>query len=290
MTADARKIAPVSWRRRLCRIAGMLAAVWLLLCVAAAAFYPCLLYHPDRTHPAVNPGTFGVDYEEFWLAAPDGARLHGWHLPGSPEGGKRRTLLVFHGNAGNLATAVHRLVMYSRMGCDVYMIDYHGYGASGGAPGEANLYLDSDLVWDYVTGERGARPDEIIILGYSLGGAVAARLAERRPEVAGLILESTFTRLSDVAGDLFPMFPCRLILGNAYNTMERLPGLGIPLMVIHGEGDELVPYKYGRRIFESYRGPKRFLRIGDDHNLGFLAKGDVYAEGIRAFLPVAFGE
>lgn len=281
---DARR----TWRRRLLRIACLPVCAWLVLCALAALFYPFLLYHPERAAPDMNPGAYGAAYEEFRLDAPDGVRLHGWRLPGDAPAGRRRALLVFHGNAGNLATAVHRLILYSRLGCDVYMIDYHGYGASDGAASERNLYMDAEAVWNHLVRDRGLRAEEIVVMGYSLGGAVAAYLAERENGAAGLILESTFTRLSDVAGDLFPMLPCRLILGNAFNTSERLSSLAMPLLVMHGQGDELVPYKYGRSIFESYRGPKRFLRIGDDHNLGYLANGDLYAETIGSFLDDVF--
>lgn len=271
------------WQRLLLRLARALVVAWLCLCILAALLYPRLLYHPNRDAPWPTPEVFGVGYEEFWLEAPDGTRLNGWFLPGAGEGPKT-PLLVFHGNAGNLATAVHRLALLSRLGRDVYMIDYHGYGLSGGKPGEDNLYMDAETAWRHLVESRGAKPSEIVVMGYSLGGAVAAKLASDHPDAAGLILESTFTRLSDVADDLFPFLPCKLILGNAFNTYSRLPALSMPLLVIHGRGDGLVPYKLGVKIHDSYRGRKRFMIIGDDHNLGYLAAGNVYEQGMQAFL------
>ena len=100
----------------------------------------------------------------------------------------------------------------------------------------------------------------------------------------GLILESTFTRLSDVAAALFPWLPCRVILGDAYDTQGRLGGLAMPLLVVHGKGDELVPYRLGRQLHDGYRGAKMFLDIADDHNLGFLIAEKKYREGLERFL------
>ena len=110
-------------------------------------------------------------------------------------------------------------------------------------------------------------------------------MAEQQPAAAGLILESTFTRLSDVAGHLFPWRPCRLILRDKFDTMGRLGNIAMPLLVIHGQGDELVPYVCGRGLFAAYKnGPKTFLTIADDHNMGFLRSEKEYTKGLKAFL------
>lgn len=257
---------------------------WLGLVVLAAIFYPRLLYHPDVQETEMTPENSGAAHEPFWLTAADGVRLHGWFVPADPSVPKNKTLVAFHGNAGNLGTAAIRLAMYSRLGCDVYMVDYHGFGRSGGSPSEAALYLDADALWQYVTAERGVRPADIVILGYSLGGAVAAYLAEKHCDAAGLVLESTFTALADVAADLFPWLPCRLILGDAFATIDRLPHIPIPIMVIHGEGDELVSFRFGRALYEKVQGEKTFLRIASDHNVGFLYSEDIYMKGVNAFL------
>lgn len=262
----------------------ILVLAWVALCVLAALFYPRLLYHPDRRAADLTPRQLGVEYEEFWLTAPDGVKVNGWRVFSPATESRKKTLLVFHGNAGNLGTAAHRLAIYARLGCDVYMIDYHGYGKSGGEASEANLYLDAQTVWGHLIDERGLSPNDIVIMGYSLGGAVASWLAERNPAAAGLILESTFTRLSDVAADFFPYLPCGLILRGAYNTIDRLDGIRMPLLVVHGRGDELVAFKYGEKLYASFSGKKTFLRIGDDHNVGFLASGDSYSSGLGGFL------
>ncbi len=269
--------------RLLLKTLRILLIVWLCLSAAAALFYPKLLYHPSRTLTGPAPDKAGAPYEEFRLRAADGVELHGWRVPAHP-GKTGGTLLVFHGNAGDLTTATHRLTLYSSFGWDVYMVDYHGFGQSEGSPSEENLYLDADALWQYVTEERGVNTGEIVIMGYSLGGAVAAYLAEQHPEVAGLVLESTFTNLADVADSLFPWLPCRLILGDAYDTETRLAKLSLPLLVAHGRGDQLVAYTFGRELFEKYTGEKSFLILGDDHNIGYILSGDAYRDGIGAFL------
>lgn len=191
---------------------------------------------------------------------------------------------MFHGNAGNLSTAVHRLMGYADLGFDVFMVDYHGFGKSGGFPSEANLYAAADALWDHVVENGNVPPKAIVILGYSLGGAVASYLAEKHPDTAGLILESTFTSLAEVAADFFPYLPCGLIVGNAYDTADRLHAIHMPLLVIHGPGDELVAYTHGKALYDAFTGRKEFLEINDDHNLGFLLSGDSYYQGIAQFM------
>ncbi|MCC8189259.1 MAG: alpha/beta hydrolase [Planctomycetes bacterium] len=274
-----------NWKRRLGRMALLLGIAWTAMSLLAAFFYPRLLYHPETGPPDITPATLGKEFGTIRLTAADGVRLQGWFVPGRPceNAIHRQTLLVFHGNAGNLGTATFRLAGYSDQGFDSFMVDYRGFGESDGAPTEAGLLLDAEAAWRYLTVERGVPPENIIIFGYSLGGAVAAALAASHPEAAGLILESTFTCLADVARDFFPFLPCRLIVGKAWNTRDRLRRVRLPLLVIHGRQDQLVAYKYGCELYKNYGGRKTFLRIADDHNIGFLLSGDSYFGGIAAF-------
>lgn len=262
----------------------VVASAWLGLVVLAALFYPFLLYHPDKTAPNPTPGSIGLrGFEETWLVAPDGARLHGWFVEANPEAATGTTLLAFHGNAGNLATALPRFELYARHGFDVFMIEYHGFGLSDGKPNEKNLYLDAETAWEHLTADRRIPPENIVILGYSLGGAVASHLALQHPEAAGLILESTFTSLADMGSHLFPFLPSRLVLGNMYDTAARLRNMNMPILFIHGRGDRLVPFINGINLFNAYNGPKDFFVIGDDHNLGFIISGETYGEALAIF-------
>lgn len=266
------------------RVLLVLVLAYAGLCALAALFYPYLLYHPDRNTVYGTPAVFAPRYEDVWLTASDGVKLHGWFLPAPVGGESGFTLLAFHGNAGNVGTALERLRMYHRLGVDVFMVDYHGFGQSDGTPSEENLYRDADAAWLYLTRERAVEPGKIVVLGYSLGGAVASWLAERNPAVAGLVLESTFTRLNDVAAGLFPWLPTGLILGDAYNTEGRLGKMTMPILVLHGRGDQLVPYACGEKLYAEYKGPKTFVRIGDDHNLGFVTAAATYTGALRDFL------
>lgn len=268
------------------RIPALLLLAYVGLCILAALLYPYLLYHPDGSDNFGTPAAFASTYENVWLTASDGVKLHGWFIPAPETEGAATglTLLVFHGNAGNVGTELERLRIYHRLGVAVFIVDYHGYGQSGGSASEKNLYLDAEAAWEYLIRERGIEPKAIVVLGYSLGGAVASWLAERNPEVAGLVLESTFTKLSHVASELFPWLPAGLILGDAYNTEKRLENMAMPLLVAHGRGDQLVPFACGEQIHAMYKGPKMFVVIGNDHNLGFLTAETVYVKGLRDFL------
>lgn len=263
----------------------ILLLAWIGLALLAALFYPRLLYHPDHNRLTERPDHYNLRYENLWLTTPDKTRINAWHIPaGDKPRAAAPTLLVFHGNAGNLSLMLPRLRLYHSLGLDVYAVDYPGFGESDGTPSEESLYAGAAAIWEFLVKERNIPPDAIVIHGYSLGGAVAAWLAGKQPQAAGLILESTFTRLSDVAARLFPWLPCRLILGEQYNTLRRLDSFAMPLLVIHGEGDELVPYDLGRTLFETYKGRKDFVRIGNDHNIGFLTHEREYVDGLRRFL------
>ena len=272
-------------RRILFKTVRIALVAWIALILLAACFYPRFLYHPDRSPSSVVPTDAGAkSYEDLWLKAADGIRINAWFVPAEQDGRSRKTLLVFHGNAGNLSTAVQRIELYRRLGFDVFMVDYHGFGKSGGTPDEKSLYFDAEAAWEYLTRDRSIPPGEIVIVGYSLGGAVASRVAELHPDASGLVLESTFTSLADIASDFFPFLPCRLIVGNAFNTRARLSAFAMPLLVVHGRGDQLVAYRHGEALFASYRGRKEFLRIADDHNLGFLLAGERYGAGLARFV------
>lgn len=272
-------------RKTAFRLFVILGAAWLGLCVLAYIFYPKLLYHPDKSDFSSTPTMLGAEsYEEVWLTASDGVRVNAWFVPGATNGKKDKTILFFHGNAGNLSGYAHRMALYSRLGYDVLMVEYHGFGKSQGEPSEKTLYLDAEAAWRHLTEERGVAPSKVVIFGYSLGGAVAAWLAEKHPEAAGLILESTFSSLAGVASDFFPYLPCRLIVGNAFDTLGRLDGIRMPLLLMHGRTDQLIAYRHAETIFAAFAGPKTFKTIAGNHTLGYLLNGETYESYIEEFI------
>lgn len=238
-----------------------------------------LLYFPLKTIGA-TPAAMGLAFEDVWLETEDGVRLAGWFVPADNS---QRVLLFFHGNGGNISHRLKSLAQFNRLGLNVLIIDYRGYGQSQGKPSEAGTYRDADAAWRYLVEQRGYSPEQIVIFGRSLGGAVAAELAERQPPGA-LILESTFTSVPDMAARQFPFFPVRQLSRLQYNTRERLARIDAPVLIIHSPTDEVIPYAHGQALFAAARPPKEFLQITGGHNDGFLVSAGVYEPAVRAFI------
>ena len=227
-----------------------------------------------------SPQQIGLEYAEVELTAVDGVHLQGWFLPHQRS---QATLLFFHGNAGNISHRLDSLQLFHDLGLAVFILDYRGYGNSGGKPTEQGIYRDAEAAWRYLTETRKIPASEILLFGRSLGAAVAAYLAERYPAM-GLILESTFTSIPDLAQALYPWLPARALARFQYDTRQRLPHIDMPLLVIHSPEDDIIPYAQGRQLFELARQPKRFLQLRGDHNHGIHESRAAYREGFKAFI------
>ncbi|HEX9627963.1 MAG TPA: alpha/beta hydrolase [Acidiferrobacterales bacterium] len=240
---------------------------------------PAMIFFPTRAL-AATPADWGLAYQDVELTAADGVALHGWYLP---RAGARRVLLFFHGNAGNISHRRESIEIFHRLGLDVFIIDYRGYGRSAGRPGEAGLYRDADAAWKYLTTERGVREADIVVFGRSLGGAVAAELASRtRPGT--LILESTFPSARAAARSVFPLLARLIVLRFGFDTAAHLQTVSCPVLVLHSPDDEIMPFALGERVFQAARAPKDFVRLRGDHNSGFLASQPEYTRALAGFL------
>jgi fermentation-respiration switch protein FrsA (DUF1100 family) len=163
------------------------------------------------------------------------------------------------------------------------LIDYRGYGKSEGLPFEQGLYLDGQAALSWLK-EEGVKEKEIVIFGKSLGGGVACEIAQGL-ELRALILESTFTSLKKVAARLFPLFPPGISLGEDYQSLDKIPKVTCPVLIIHGDRDELIPYEEGKALYEAAPLPKAFYPVnGAGHNDVSTVAGSRYLERIREFL------
>ncbi|MFH1038555.1 MAG: alpha/beta hydrolase [PVC group bacterium] len=237
------------------------------------------MYYPQRTLEAY-PCDLGLAYEDVSLATADGLRLHGWWVPADQN---RGTVLFCHGNAGNISHRLESIEIFHRLGLNVFIFDYRGYGLSEGSPSEDGTYRDAEAAYDYLRQARHIPSGRIVIFGRSLGGAVAVELARLR-EAGALICESTFTSSVDLAHVIFPFLPVRLLIFNKYETIMKVPGLALPKLFIHSRQDELVPFEQGERLFRAAGDPKEFLAIQGSHGEGFLQTGAPYLERIDRFL------
>lgn len=265
---------------------GLLFTAGTLLVLNGALYLwqPRMIFFPVRALQA-TPTDWGLRYEDVRLRSADGIELHGWFIPAAAPG---PTVLFLHGNAGNISHRRESIEIFHRLGANVLIIDYRGYGASGGRPDERGLYLDAMTAWRHLVDARGIAATEIVIFGRSLGGAVAAHLAAR-VDAAGVILESTFSSAQDVAGHWFPVLSRLLVLRYAFPSADAVTRRRMPLLVLHSPDDEIVPFTLGRRLFDAAAEPKRFVALRGDHNGGFLSSRPVYQEALREFIDRVTG-
>lgn len=256
-----------------------------LFSLVALLFSGCvaeMVYHPA---PGVerSPADIGLSYEEVEFRPSDGVALSGWWVPAD---GAEKTVLFFHGNAGNIGGRLDTIRNIHSMGLNLFIFDYRGFGESEGSPSKKGLYRDADAAFGFLSEQMSITPESVILWGRSLGGAVAAQCAARHP--AGmLILESTFTSMTDAANDLFFWVPGFVLRNHAYETLRYLEKITIPTLVIHSVDDEVIDYSHGRRLYEAAPRPKAFIELQGSHNYGFLRSEDVYISGIRQFIASA---
>jgi len=258
--------------------------VVILVAVAATIWFrqPAMIFYP-MPNLVATPTEWGLAYEEVTLTSADGVKLNGWYLP---YPGSKRTLLFLHGNAGNISHRGDSLRIFHRLGLNVLIFDYRGYGKSEGRPSEAGLYQDAEAAWRYLVEARKVPAEDIVLFGRSLGGAVAARLAVQH-EPAGLILESSFTSATEMARAAFPLLSRLTLLRYEFNSLEALQSIHCPVLVVHSPDDEIIPYALGEKLYQTADMPKRFLILHGDHNSGFLQSQPAYEKGLRDFLVEA---
>jgi fermentation-respiration switch protein FrsA (DUF1100 family) len=243
-----------------------------------------VIYAPERAIPATPQGE-GLAFEDVWFTASDGIMLHGWLVPAP---GARITLLWFHGNGGNIGHCVNNLkYLHRSLGVNVFIFDYRGYGRSEGGLfdlSEQATYRDADGAFAYFRGRRDLAATTLVYFGQSLGAAIAVDIARRQP-AAGLILETPFTRIRDMAQIVAPYWPFPGLLQTKYDSLSKIPEVRVPLLILHGDRDEWVPYEQGRRLFDEANEPKTLYTIpGAHHNDTYIVGGERYFDAWTRFL------
>jgi len=222
----------------------------------------------------------GLHIQEHWFTAGDGVRLNGWFVPNDSG---LATLVMSHGNAGNISHRLDLLIRLKKAGFSIFIYDYRGYGKSEGTPTEAGLYRDGLAAYDYAITLPGVDSQRVILFGTSLGSAVAVDVATQR-SVSGLVLETPFTSARDMAQALYPFLPTRFLIKSRFDSERKIRSISVPVLVVHGTEDSVVPLALGKKLFEAARTPKEFYEIpGADHNNTFMVGGEEYQRRIRGF-------
>ncbi len=248
------------------------------------------LFFPDKTIME-TPADYGLEYEDVFFEASDGVRLHGWFVPGESD----VTLLWFHGNAGNIGNRARNIaLLHERVGVKIFIFDYRGYGRSEGGVTERGTYLDAEAALAYLRSREDVNADRFALFGRSLGAAVAVEIAARH-QFHAVILETPFTSIADMAKRLYPVlsaiFPVGAVVKSKYDALSRIKDVHAPLLVLHGDADDIVPLDIGRRLYDAANEPKRFYTIeGAGHNDTYLVGGEPYFEELRRFIENPAGE
>jgi fermentation-respiration switch protein FrsA (DUF1100 family) len=227
-----------------------LVGIAALFCIVARLLHRYFLYVPNPMRVAPKDAGLAVT-EEVVFKAVDGTRLIAWYRPAQPG---KPTLLYFPGNSGNAADRAGKIKAIGADGYGVFMLNYRRYGGSSGRPTEKRVSADAVSAYDYLRG-LGVAPHDIIAYGESLGTAVATRLCLQR-EVKALVLEAPFTSVVDVGRLAWPMLPLGLIMADQYRTIDRIGQVEVPLFIIHGGRDNVIPLDHARHVYHAANEPK----------------------------------
>ena len=238
------------------------------------------IFFPER-EVLGDPAQWGLLFEDVRFQAGDALVLHGWFVPGKSA----VTWVWFHGNGGNIGHRLEDLtLLHTHLGVSIFLFDYRGYGRSEGRASEQGTYRDATGALDYVLSREDVDPEKIVYFGRSLGSAVAVWLATQRSPY-GLILESPFTSVRDMASVAFPRIPLRLLIPNKYDSLGRIGKLSCPILIFHGDRDDVVPISQGRKLYDAANEPRRFYVIpGAAHNDTCIAGGEPYFRALLDFV------
>jgi uncharacterized protein len=251
------------WLRCLLRIVLVAGATYGILAACLMYLENAMIYFPSR-YPEGDWHPQGLAVEDAWFHGAGGVQLHGWYVRGTKS---KAYALFFHGNAGNIthrADILRRLVR--DVGAATLIVDYRGYGRSDGKPREADILDDARHAQKWLMDREKISEKEIVLMGESLGGAVAVDLAAKTGARA-LVLICTFSSLPEVAACHYPVFPVRWLMRTRFDSAAKIKNYHGPLLMYHGATDSIVPIRFGKRLFEAANEPKRFIEDPrHDHN------------------------
>ncbi|WP_264320424.1 alpha/beta hydrolase [Zarconia navalis] len=242
----------------------------------------------------VTPRELQLDYEDIWLPVSSSSpskveKIHSWWIPATNQSDNSHVLLYLHGNGGNIGVNLYQAERFHKLGFSVLLIDYRGYGKSTGPhPNESRVYEDAETALNYLIRDRGIDPDRIFLYGHSLGGAIAIETATRNQNIAGLIVQCSFTSILETANSrkLYSLFPLNFLLYHEFNSIEKVRSLSMPILFIHGQEDDVVPAYMSEELYAATSAPKQLHLIPNaGHNDVASVMGDKnYFDLIDRFL------
>ncbi len=235
-----------------------------------------LLYHPTENNYLNDKIEF--NYKEVWIETEKDIKLKSWLIKKDLK--KNKTLIFFHGNAGNLLNRVHKLNELNKLDINILIISWRGFSGNSGKPTEQNLYIDAKLSIKWLN-DLGVSNDKIILYGESLGTGVAVELGQNNT-FSSIILESPFTSIAKAAKIYYPYLPVNLLLKDRYDSIDKINKISTPVLIMHGMKDNIVPHEMGIKLFQEANQPKySYFPKDDDHMMDFNEK---LLDTIRVFI------
>ena len=274
--------------RRLAAGLSVVALLYASACGYMWATQKAQVFEPTQVLQT-TPDRMGMKYDELRIPAGQGAdkaELDAWWVPAEPSKNTAPTVLYFHGNYRNISNNLEHTLRLHQLGYNVLLADYRGYGKSGGGkPSEVKVYEDAEAVWQYLIKWRGEEPGRAFIYGHSLGGAIAINLAVHHPEAAGLITESTFTSMTAMGEKDYGFLPVGWLLNQRFESLQKMPQLKLPVLLIHGTWDKKVPVEMARQLYAAAPEPRKLLLIeGGEHNNSAAIGLVEYRDAVAAFV------
>ncbi len=258
---------------------SLLAVVFITLCLNLIYFEHHQLYQPNE-RLTTSPQDIGIFYESVDFETEDGQSLNGWFIP---VPGAKTTVLFCHGRAGNLSDELAKIKFFHDMGMNLMMFDYRGYGRSSGTPSEKGFYKDTRAAYDFLISRNDVDKEKIVVIGESLGGAVAADLCLHR-KVKALVLESSIVSVLMEARRLYPFLPTDFLPLEKFDTLSKIKKIQIPKLFVHGLDDEDVSFSDALQLYYASSGPKKFLPFQGTHDDDIFKISQIYKDELRKFL------
>ncbi len=237
---------------------------YILILVFTYFYQRNLLYHPSENNYQGDKINF--DYQEVFIEVEENIKLRSWFIKKDLKNFK--TILFFHGNAGNLTNRIHKLNEISKLDLNILLISWRGFSGNFGKPTERNLYQDAQKSVQWLN-KYGIENKNIFLYGESLGTGVATELGQDN-SFAGIILESPFTSIANAAKIYYPYLPIDLLIKDRYDSIKKISNITIPILIMHGKKDKVVPFQMGLELFETANQPKySYFSETDDHMMEF---------------------
>jgi len=237
---------------------------YILLIIFIYFYQRNLLYHPSENNYQNDKIQF--NYDEIFITVDEEIQLKSWII--KKDFKKFKTLVIFHGNAGHLSNRIYKLNELYKLDINILLISWRGFSGNKGSPTENNLYKDAKAAIKWLN-EEGVSNNQIILYGESLGSGVAVEVGKEN-NFNSIILESPFTSIENSAKIYYPYLPVRLILKDRYDSISKIKMINIPILIMHGEKDDVVPFSMGKELFEKANSPKQsYFTPDDDHMMEF---------------------